>query len=110
MRGIRKKTEEEQRKERYPDANAWREKGEKESVVDRESKGGAALTSKRAKREQESENGRTEESEGAGCAGRRRRRGGKEGTRESDGGSGWRARGRGPRAERRGRESDGKNQ
>lgn len=105
MRGIRKKTEKEQRKERYPDANAWREKGEKESVVDRESKGGAALTSKRAKREQESENGRD-----GGVGGSRMR--GTETTARRARGNGRAMEGAvgGPRAERRGRESDGKNQ
>lgn len=61
---------------------ARREKKErkiKEESTDRESKGDAALTSKRAKREQESATGRDGESAKAGCAGRRRQQGGEEG-------------------------------
>lgn len=81
-----------------------RRKREREST-DRESKGGRALTSKRVKRERVSENGKDEGGEGPDTRDGNARGRGKEATRER-----LRREKRGPRAERRGRESDGKNQ
>lgn len=90
-----------------------RGKKKKRESANRESKGGKVLTSQRTKRERVSENGRNGEGGGGGGGGECRMRGtgnaGEEGKRERErnvGGVGE----RGPRAERRGRESDGKNQ
>lgn len=82
-----------------------RERKRERESTDRESKGGRALTSKRAKRERVSENGKDGRGEGPDTRDGDARGRGKEAMRV-----GLREEERGPRAERRGRESDGKNQ
>lgn len=77
----------------------------KRERTDRESKGGRALTSKRAKRERVRKNGKDGGGEGPDMRDGYAKGRGKEATIE-----GLRGEERGPRAERRGRESDGKNQ
>jgi len=82
-----------------------RERKRERESMDRESKGGRALTSKRAKKERVSENGKDRRGEGPDPRDGDARGRGKEAMRV-----GLRKEERGPRAERRGRESDGKNQ